>query len=173
MEDVVDAGRHGRLRFVDSSDAARFELHLPAGAPGPMKHVHPQQQETLESIRGVLGVLHGGRTHRLQPGDAIDIPAGDPHTFWNAGDTELLLAGEVTPPLSTRDFMQEVFGLLGRYRATGGGIPLNLLRVAPVLDDYPDHLYLAGIPVTLQKKSVGALAIIARLLGYGDYSYRD
>lgn len=173
MEDVVDAGRHGRLRFVDSSDAERFKLHLPVGAQGPVKHVHPQQQETLESIKGVLGVQHESRTHRLQPGDAIEIPAGDPHTFWNAGDTELLLAGEVTPPLSTREFMQEVFGLLGRHPATKGGIPLNLLRVAPILDDYPDHLYLAGIPVPLQKKSVGALATVARAIGYGDYSYTD
>lgn len=154
MEDeAVDAGKHGRVRFVeDSRDTARFRLTLPARAPGSVKHVHPRQIEILEALEGHLAVWHEGNTHTLEPGESIEVPAGDTHTFWNPDDQEILLAGEVTPPLQTPEFMMKVFGLLRRYPATEGGIPFNLLCVAPILDDYPDHLYLASPPIPLQKK---------------------
>ena len=171
---TVEAPRSGKrvryLRTPDDSgeDAARFEMWLrpPPESHGPMSHVHPEQEEYLEVREGTLGVWHAGTTRHLTPGESITIPAGERHRFWNAGDGELHLIGEVSPALETERFMYVTYGLAGDYPATASGMPLNPLRLAPVLAKYDDLLYLAYLPVGLQRLGVRLLATIGHLAGY-------
>lgn len=173
---TVEAPRSGkRVRYLESADDtsgeyARFEMWLspPPHSHGPMRHVHPKQDEVLAVRDGVLGLWHDGTEHRLDPGEQITIPAGDPHRFWNAGDDALRLIGEVRPALDTEAFMYITYGLAGDYPATGSGMPLNPLRLAPVLDEYDDLLYLSHLPTWLQRGAVRVVAPIARRLGFPD-----
>ena len=172
---TVEAPRSGKtvryLETVDDTggDAARFEMWLaaPPDSHGPMRHVHPEQDETLEVVDGALGLWHDGRTAELAAGEEVTIPAGDPHRFWNAGDGELHLVGEVRPGLATEQFMYVTYGLGADHAATPSGMPLNLLRLAPVVEEYDDLLYLAHLPVWLQRLGIRLLAPLGRLLGYG------
>ena len=177
---VVEAPRSGkRVRYLEAPDparadteAARFEMWLrpPPASHGPMRHVHPEQEEYLEAREGVLGVRHDGTTRRLAPGESVTIPAGDPHRFWNAGEGELHLLGEVRPGLRTEPFMYVTYGLAGDHPATASGMPLNPLRLAPIMERYDDLLYLAGVPVWLQKRAIRAVARLGRHAGYdADY----
>lgn len=151
-------------------DPLRFEMWLDAdGAHGPMRHVHPEQDEFFAVVAGRLGVSHEGTTTEYGPGERVDIPAGDEHRFWNAGPTELHLRGGVDPGLRTEAFMRITYGLARDGEpVTGSGMPLNLLRVAVLLAEFDDMLYLAGAPVRLQRLGIELAAPVGRLLGYGD-----
>lgn len=171
---TIKAPRSGkRVRYLetpddDQTDPARFEMWLraPPDSHGPMRHIHPEQDEILEVQDGTLGVWHDGATQSLSAGERVRIPAGDPHRFWNAGDGELHLRGAVSPGLETEAFMYITYGLARDYAATPSGMPLNPLRLAPVLDRYDDLLYLANLPVQLQRAAVRTVAPVARQLGY-------
>lgn len=175
---IVEAPKSGKhVRYLETADEtdgeyARFEmwLDIPPESHGPMKHVHPEQDEYLEVRRGVLGVWHDGTTRHLSAGESTEIPAGEPHKFWNAGDEELHVVGEVRPALRTESFMYLTYGLTRDFVATPSGMPLNPLRLAPVLDEFDDLLYLALFPIWLQRLGIQLLAPIGRLCGYGtDY----
>lgn len=175
---VVEAPRSGkRVRYLETAEAtdgayARFEMWLapPPASHGPMRHVHPEQAETLEVRDGALGLWHEGTTRQLGPGESATVPAGDAHRFWNAGEGELHLVGEVRPALDTEAFMYVTYGLGRDCWVTPSGMPLNPLRLAPILDEYDDLLYLSSLPVWLQRLGVRALAPVGRLLGYAaDY----
>jgi mannose-6-phosphate isomerase-like protein (cupin superfamily) len=175
---VIEAPRSGkRIRYLETPDAteedtARFEMWLrpPPDSHGPTRHIHPEQDEYLEVRAGTLGVWHAGRTRLLSPGESVTIPAGDRHHFWNAGEGELHLVGEVRPALRTEPFMYITYGLAGDVASTSSGMPLNLLRLAPLLERYDDLLYLAMLPVWLQRLGVRLLAPLGRRLGYtADY----
>lgn len=175
---IVEAPRSGkRVRYLETADAtdgeyARFEMWLapPPDSHGPMRHVHPEQDEYLEVREGRLGVWHDGETRRLGQDERVTIPAGDPHRFWNAGEGELHLVGEVRPALRTEHFMYVTYGVASDHRATPSGMPLNPLLLAPILAEFDDLLYLAHLPIRIQRLGVRLLAPIGRLGGYGaDY----
>jgi mannose-6-phosphate isomerase-like protein (cupin superfamily) len=175
---TVAAPRSGKwVRYLETAadtdgEYARFEMWLaaPPSSHGPMRHVHPEQDEHLAVRDGRLGVRHDGDVQYCCAGESITIPAGDPHRFWNAGEGELHLVGEVRPALDTERFMYVTYGLGRDYTATPSGMVLNPLRLAPVLDEYDDLLYLAVLPVPVQRFGVALFAILGRALGYdADY----
>jgi mannose-6-phosphate isomerase-like protein (cupin superfamily) len=175
---IIEAPRSGkRVRYLETADTtdgefARFEMWLapPPDSHGPMRHVHPEQEEYLEVRGGRLGVWLDGTSRHLGPGERVTIPAGTPHRFWNGGTGELHLVGEVRPALDTELFMYVTYGLGRDFHATPSGMPLNLLRLAPVLETYADLLYLSSLPLWVQRAGVRALAPVGRRLGYSaDY----
>jgi mannose-6-phosphate isomerase-like protein (cupin superfamily) len=174
---VVDCPPSGkRVRYLAGAAEtdgtyARFEMWLapPPESHGPMRHVHPEQDEDLAVVSGTLGVWHEGETRTLGPGESVTVPKGDAHRFWNAGTDELHLVGEVRPALRTEQFMTVTYGLARDGLSTPSGMPLNPLRLAAVVDDYDDLLYLAALPTAVQKLGVSLLAPLGRALGYGDY----
>lgn len=165
------AGKH--IKFVEKpddpeTDPLEFEMWLAAeGSHGPMAHVHPEQDEYLEVVSGTLGVRHGDETRRLTAGERVVVPAGDVHRFWNAGEERLHLRGGVDPGLRTEAFMRVTYGLArDGAPVTGSGMPLNLLRLAVLLDEYDDMLFLAALPLWLQLAGIRAVAPLGRAVGY-------
>ena len=162
-----------RVRFVDrpddpATDPLEFEMWLDAeGSHGPMAHVHPEQDEFLEVVSGRMGVSHEGERRECGPGEGVTVPAGDVHRFWNAGDSELHLRGGVDPGLRTETFMRITYGLArDGAPVTPSGMLLNPLRLAVLLREFDDMLYLAALPVWLQRLGVALLAPLGRLAGY-------
>ncbi|WP_459191339.1 cupin domain-containing protein [Halosimplex sp. J119] len=154
------------------SDPLLFEMWLDAdGSHGPMRHVHPEQDEFFEVIAGTLGVFHEGETAEYGAGESVTIPAGDVHRFWNAGSSELHVRGGVDPGLRTETFMRVTYGLArDGHPVTPSGMPLNVLLLAVLLAEFDDMLYLAAVPTWLQRLGVGLVAPLGRLAGYdNDY----
>lgn len=175
--DVVASPPAGKwVRFVDrpgdpSTDPLHFEMWLAPDGHGPMLHVHPEQEEGLAVVSGRLGVRVRDESQTLGPGAETVVPAGVPHRFWNAGDDTLHLAGWVDPGLRTEAFMRVTYGLArDGAPVTPSGAPLNPLRLAALLAEYDDMLWLAHAPLGLQRRGVGLLASLARAVGYdADY----
>jgi mannose-6-phosphate isomerase-like protein (cupin superfamily) len=170
---VVSPPAGKRVRFVDrpedpASDPLEFEMWLAAdGSHGPMAHVHPEQDEFLDVVSGRMGVSQAGQTCVYGPGEGVTVPAGEVHRFWNAGDDELHLRGGVDPGLRTETFMRITYGLArDGAPVTPSGMLLNPLRLAVLLSEFDDMLYLAALPVCLQRLGVSLLAPLGRLAGY-------
>jgi mannose-6-phosphate isomerase-like protein (cupin superfamily) len=62
-------------------------------------HVHPSQEERFQVLRGSVGFKVGRRKVVAGPGRRLTVPAGTPHTFWNAGDDVAQFVCEIRPAL--------------------------------------------------------------------------
>jgi hypothetical protein len=59
-----------------------------------------------------------------------------------------------------------------KQKSNKAGAPRNLLRLALVLRHFEDEIYFVRPPLTVQRVILGALAKVARVLGYrAEYPY--
>ncbi len=141
----------------------RFRQFVRAGhAPVPA-HIHGSQEERFVVLSGRMGVRSGGQERILEAGEEIVVPAGTPHTFWNASAEVLHHVVELRPALDSERFFETVFGLRRDGKLVEGKTP-NPLMMAPVVVEYEN--WLAGPPVILQRLLFPPLALLGRLLGY-------
>ena len=155
------------LKTAEDTDGEllRFEQFVrPDHAPVP-DHVHGRQEERFRVLCGRMGVRSGGRERTLEAGEEVVVPAGTPHTFWNASRRGEVLhhVVELRPALKSEGFFETVFGLRRDSKLVAGRAP-NLLMMAPVVVEYEN--WLAGPPVALQRLLFTPLALLGRLLGY-------
>ena len=107
-----------------------------------------------------------------QPGETLVVPAGTPHVWWNGGDDELHVVGEVRPALRTETFFESFFGLAqdGKVHPKTG-LP-NILQMAVLLRAFRHEIVLAQPPTVMQTLLFGGLAPIGRALRYkAEYPY--
>ena len=135
-------------------------------------HVHRRQDERFEVLSGKLGLRVAGVERILGEGEALVAPAGYAHAAWNAGDDEVHALVDFRPALRTETAFETLAGLAADGKTNGAGAPRNPLLLALVLHEYEDEIYFARPPLLVQKVIFGALAKVARLLGYrAEYPY--
>lgn len=136
-------------------------------------HVHSFQEERFEVISGTLGSHVAGNERTLKAGDEVVVPAGIAHTAWNAGEEEVHALVELRPAsVRSETMLETVFGLAQDRKLSKTGIPRNPLRLALIVHDYEDQIFLASPPLAVQRVLFGALAKVGRLLGYrAEYPY--
>jgi uncharacterized protein YndB with AHSA1/START domain len=84
---VIDAPALG-IRFeIRRNDPELAEFDVVGRTRGFLlgEHVHSVQTERFEMLDGSMRIIMDGREHVLEPGDAIEIPAGTPHRQLPAG----------------------------------------------------------------------------------------
>jgi len=147
----------------------------PGWKAGPL-HVHSYQEERFEVISGTLGSHVAGVERVHEAGEVVVVPAGTVHTAWNAGsgDEEVHVRVELRPGgVRSETPLETMFGLAQDGKTTKAGIPRNPLRLALLVHDYEDEMYLAQPPLWVQRMIFGGLAKVGRLLGYrAEYPYQ-
>ena len=82
---------------------------------GPVMHVHHQQDEHFEVVKGTMIYQTPGQEPvTLQPGQSATFQRGQPHKFWNGGTEELVLDCWIQPANNA------IFYLSTLYTATNG-----------------------------------------------------
>jgi quercetin dioxygenase-like cupin family protein len=143
----------------------------PGWTTGP-DHVHPLQEERFEVLSGRLGLRVGGVERVHGAGDVIVAPAGSAHAAWNAGDDEVHVLVDFRPALRTERAFETLAGLARDGKTNGAGAPRDPLLLALVLRHFEDEIYFVRPPLVVQRVVLGALAAVARLLGYrAEYPY--
>jgi quercetin dioxygenase-like cupin family protein len=141
----------------------------PRWTTGP-DHAHPYQEERFEVLSGKLGLRADGVEQSHGAGDVIVVPAGMPHSAWNAGDGEVHVLVDFRPALRTETAFETLAGLARDGLTIGPGVPRNPLRLALVLREFADEIQLVRPPAAIQRALLGPLAALARRLGYrGEY----
>lgn len=171
-EILCNAANHETFVFEGSAgdEDAAFRIILGTGGTGggnALVHVHPLCEETFHVISGRLTVVVHGRERMIEAGETATVPRGAPHHFRNGHDGMTECAVRFSPPQRQRRFFRN-FATLAERRPdwfSAAGDPRPLLT-ALVLHRYADHLYLAGIPIRLQKVIFAVLAPLARWRGY-------
>lgn len=143
----------------------------PGWTTGP-DHVHPLQEERFEVLTGKLGLRVGGVERVHSTGDVIVAPAASPHAAWNAGDDEIHVLVDFRPALRTERAFETLAGLARDGKTNRAGAPKNPLRLALILRHFEEEIYFVRPPLAVQRVILGALARVARLLGYrAEYPY--
>jgi quercetin dioxygenase-like cupin family protein len=145
----------------------------PGWTTGP-DHVHPLQEERFEVLSGKLGLRVEGVEHILGEGEVIVAPAGSAHAAWNASsDDEVHALIDFRPALRTETAFETLAALARDGKTNRAGAPRNPLLLALVLRHFEDEIYFVRPPLYIQRVIFGALARVARLLGYrAEYPYR-
>lgn len=159
-----------RIVFLETAretdgELLRFDNFHRAGGIGPPPHVHPLQEERFTVKTGTFGVLVGGEERSLRIGESVALPPGTPHSWWNAGDDELLIEAELRPALHFAEIIETIFALgqTGGMSAKGTPDPLQLART---FMGYPGEHHLARPPVVARKAMNRVLGFLGRVRGY-------
>ncbi|MFN8475365.1 MAG: cupin domain-containing protein [Anaerolineae bacterium] len=150
----------------------QVDFYIQPGGFVAAEHIHPLQEERFEVISGTLRGRVAGREFSSGPGEAIVVPKGTPHVWWNSGDDELRVLVEVRPALRFESFFETFFGLAQDGKVDPKtGLP-NPLQLAVTLRAFRNELILARPPRLVQTLLFGSLAPIGSLLGYqAEYPY--
>jgi mannose-6-phosphate isomerase-like protein (cupin superfamily) len=102
------------LRRVRRGDEVWLELNgsLPPHREGPAMHVHFMEDEDGKVQSGTLSAVINGRQLTVGPGEAILIPRGAVHRWWNAGNEPLEFGGYVKPVVDLDRYLQAVFEII-------------------------------------------------------------
>ena len=131
----------------------------------PTEHVHPSQEEHWKVLSGELAVAYGGTEDVLTEGDTVTLPPGVPHRIWNPLDEPSRVELAFHPAFDAQLLTETLYVLAQRGMTNEKG-QLKVLQFAVTQDAHPDHLYLTGIPIRLQKGLTKLLAPFGRRLGY-------
>lgn len=178
--DVIENPITGeRITFLETAEdtdgallRAAFSLKPGGFLPGGV-HTHPYQEERFEVTSGYLGVRVGRRKCILKPGQAVVVPPGVIHSWWNARAGQMEGAVEFRPALDMEGVFESSFALARDGKSGENGIP-HPLQVLALLDEFADELGVPGLPHRLQRVVVRLLAPFARKRGYrGCYRSRN
>jgi mannose-6-phosphate isomerase-like protein (cupin superfamily) len=129
-------------------------------------HVHPDQEERFEVLRGSVGFKVGREKLVAGPGQRITVPARKPHRFWNAGDDVAHFVCEIRPALQFESLIETMFTLAADGKTNRKGMP-NLLRLAVIANAHFDTVRLPFPPAILQRIGLALGAPVGRAVGYG------
>ena len=133
------------------------------------EHVHPAIEEYFTVVRGRVGFRLDGRETIAELNQRLHVPAGTAHDWWNAGEEEAHIVVEISPAERFEEMALNLSGLAQDGKTNSKGMP-NLLQAAIFAREFSDVLYFTKPPLLVQRLLFGALAAIARALGYkGSY----
>lgn len=163
---TIDNGGGERITFLRrvpgrTGDRVEGENVTKPGA-GPPMHVHHHQEEVFTVQEGRIGYQRHGEPPRFAgPGETVAFKPGEPHRFWNAGDTDLRCTAHVEPADNAEYLLTELFA---SSRRNGGARP-DMLDVAFLMTRYRGEFATREIPEAMQRFLFPVLLVVGRLLG--------
>lgn len=146
------------VRLPSPPDRLRIEVQAPPHMVRPPVHLHCHSAESFQILEGRAALLVDGTERVFRKGDALEIAAGTPHTWWNSGDGLLRFVTEFRPAMRMQSFFETLCGL-----AMQGRKP-NVLQIAVSAAVW--DTYLASPPVMVQRVLFAFLRPVARARGY-------
>ncbi|CAM5683219.1 hypothetical protein SAVIM338S_07399 [Streptomyces avidinii] len=150
-------------------ERAVMDLYVEPGGFAAGYHVHPFSEEIFTLVRGSLRVHLGGRDIILdEVGQTVTVPAGTVHRWF--GNTEEETSFAVVELVNRADrfeqlILRQLFGLAQDGKTDAEGRP-SLLQHAVTMREFSDVLRFTDRPWPVQRLVNGALAPLARMLGY-------
>jgi len=154
------------MTFVEvSEEQLRVDSVNPPTAQREPVHVHPCQESGAEVLAGSLVFEVAGKQRRLGVGEAISVPAGTPHRFWNDGREEARSMQFFRPALDIASFFETMFALAQRDSLDARGMP-QPLQLAVMVPEFADEIRPVGPPWAVVRALATVLVPIARRRGY-------
>jgi mannose-6-phosphate isomerase-like protein (cupin superfamily) len=122
--ETITVGDH-TVRFVVHSDesggsASVFEASFPAGTGIPAAHSHDGFDESYVGVAGTMTVTVDGSTEVIEAGEAVFVPRGAVHEFFNHGSEEARILVIASPgPAHAEDYIRELAQIFATAGADG------------------------------------------------------
>lgn len=127
----------------------------------PPYHTHLKQKETIEILDGDAVFVADGKTFLAHPGDKVEIPIGQKHTFCRApnetGTLDVIFTLE--PALDSHLFFSNFVGVFRDAKMNPS--PIHLIYLVCAHD-----MRLADIPLPIHELMCAAFPYVAPLMGY-------
>jgi mannose-6-phosphate isomerase-like protein (cupin superfamily) len=141
------------------------ELHLDPGAAVLGEHLHPTIEERFEVLEGRLAYKLGGETGEAGAGEAIEVPPGVWHDWWQVGAVRTVCRVTITPGRRFEEMIRTAWGLACDGQTNSKGMP-SLLQTVALATEFSDVLVFKRPPRPVQRVLFGVLAPLARRRGY-------
>ena len=169
---TIDNGNGEQLTFngvVRSPDGDMAEADgVARPGAGPPMHVHYLQEEAARVVSGRLAYqILGQEPKFVGPGGLVVWPAGTPHKWWNAGETDLRMTGWCKPPHNIEFYLSAVFASIREH----GGRP-GLFDAAFLMTRYRSEFAMLEVPAPVRHLIFPVLYLLGRMLGKYE-KYRD
>ena len=166
-----------QMTFVETAaetggERVVIELRADPGGAVAAAHLHPSQWETFTVVSGTLGAKVAGHTAELGPGQTLGVAPGVSHTWWNAGDGEVVFRCEIRPALQFESLIETMFSLAADGKTNGQGMP-NPFRLAVIAKAHFDTVRLPVVPAWMQKVALAMGAPLGRAMGYSPTYTRE
>lgn len=157
------------IEFIETSadtDGDRCTMKLTVATKGRLipDHVHTAQEETFEVLSGTLTIVVNGITQSLTEGHSIVLPKNLAHNHFNDSDKPVVYLQSVRPALDCEAMIETLAGLAVDGRLVGGRP--SLLQSAVSMKYLDSKVFLANMPVCLQKLLMHFLGPLGRRMGY-------
>jgi quercetin dioxygenase-like cupin family protein len=144
---------------------ARAEMTALVGGRVLGEHRHPGSIERFTVLEGELTMRLDGRISVLREGETAEVRPGHWHDWWNATDRDARVLVEVEPGARFAHMLETLFGLAELGHVDSKGMP-NLLQLSLIGQEFSDTVQFRKPPPAVQRVMFGAIAPIARRLGY-------
>ena len=153
---AMDTG--GELLVVD--------LELPPGARMPAGlHVHPEQEERFEVVRGRMRFRVRRERVHAGPGEVVVVPPGVLHDWANVGQETALVRVTVRPALAMERLFESAIALAQDGRTFANGMP-KPLDLALFVREFEREVQGAFPPLWVQRIVLAPLAWVAERRGH-------
>ena len=140
------------------------DLYVRPGGAVIGEHLHPNIEERLTILSGEVGFSLAGRKQIATAGEAIEVPAGTVHDWWNTGQDEAHVLVEVNPGVRFEEMIVTFWGLANTGRTNANGMP-GLLQLALSGREFADTVVFTRPPRIIQRLVFSLLAPLARRRG--------
>ena len=137
-----------------------FELLLTPDGHVPGAHVHPEQEERFEVVKGTMKFRRGLETVFARPGDRVVVPSGVTHRFENAGEEPAHVLVEVRPALRMEQLLETATALAREGSTNRKGMP-NPLDLALFVREFEREVRAPFVPAGLVRAIMAPLARLA------------
>ena len=164
---TIDNGHGERMTFLGvENDRLLISSRVEPGA-GPPTHVHKLQSEVIRVEHGRIGYeIDGSAPVFAGPGDTLTFEPGVVHRFWNAGEDEAVLTGEVFPAGNLEYFLTQIYASVAAH----GGRP-GAFDGAYLLTRYRSEFDMTSIPAPVRRFVFPIQAFLGRVFGrYGHFA---
>jgi quercetin dioxygenase-like cupin family protein len=142
------------------------DLELPPGGRMPAGlHVHPEQKERFEVIRGRMRFRVRRDRIFAGPGEVVVVPPGVPHDWANVGEQTALVRVEVRPALAMERLFETAIALAQDGRTFANGMP-KPLDLALFVREFEREVQAAFPPLWVQEIVLAPLAWMAERRGH-------
>lgn len=117
---------------------------LAPGVLGAPPHTHQHEEECSYVLEGCLSVQVGEGVLQVEPGGVVVKPRGQPHAFWNAGNTPVRFLEVISPGGFEGYFIE-----LGELLARAPGAQPELAAIEALGERYGVRFDFAAIPSLL------------------------
>lgn len=159
--DLMKAFQSQIMLINDTQNAENGIVLHKAGADGPPIHLHPEQEEFFNIIRGELEVYVKDRWRTLKAGDTVFIPKKTPHTYRSRHTEDCVFEYTLTPFRHFSEMMQSFEKLQNEGKLTGTDLK-SIIYLSMSFRKYKDEVVSVSPPPFV----ISAMAGIGKLMGY-------